>query len=541
MNELGKSNKNIADTLSYAKSMMASALEPVVLRLMDWLKQILVYINMIFKAWKLGDLFAKTDKNIKKANKSAGALKKTLAGFDEMNILNSPSTGGGGGVSSTDLGLPEAEATGIFKWILENNDAVLAAIGVITTGLLTMKMIGFDPLVGLFATITGFGIITLIQGITEMIENPNWEAFGKILEGLAFTIGGIVGVLTSLEVISGPTGWIITGLGIIIGLVLEVTRNLTANKDAVDKLKEAEQNLEDARAERQNAEKRYIQALKNQEKANKDFEKTVSDLGLTQEEGNKVIDEVNKKLDENGGSLDALTPKELELYEAYLNQQSAVRDVKNAQEELAKKRHDENLEILQQQIEIAKTTGSYEQLGKTINEMLASGKLSAKDVSDALKTAFYDLDSKGKSLFKKEVPGYSDDSIDEAKILNKELDKILSKYKAANTYRGRGGGNYTPNIAGAKGLIYYDRLPKLAVGGIVNQPGRGIPYRGATIAERGAEAVVPLTDSQQMELLGATIGRYITVMNTNPIYMNGRLIAKEINRSNAEDDFAFNR
>ena len=89
--------------------------------------------------------------------------------------------------------------------------------------------------------------------------------------------------------------------------------------------------------------------------------------------------------------------------------------------------------------------------------------------------------------------------------------------------------------------IKIPKIPRLAKGGIVNQPGRGIPYRGATIAEKGAEAIVPLTDSQQMELLGATIGRYITVMNTNPIYMNGRLIAKEINRSNAEDDFAFNR
>lgn len=98
--------------------------------------------------------------------------------------------------------------------------------------------------------------------------------------------------------------------------------------------------------------------------------------------------------------------------------------------------------------------------------------------------------------------------------------------------------NRTGGKKSAKGSIIY---PKLAVGGIINQPGRGVAYNGAIIGERGAEAVLPLTDSQQMALLGEAIGKYITI-NANIINtMNGRIISKELQKIQNESDFAYNR
>ena len=97
---------------------------------------------------------------------------------------------------------------------------------------------------------------------------------------------------------------------------------------------------------------------------------------------------------------------------------------------------------------------------------------------------------------------------------------------------GSGGGGFR-----AKGGIYY---PKLASGGIINMPGRGVPYHGATIGERGAEAVVPLTDSQQMALLGEAIGKYITVNATIVNSMNGRVLNRELQRVQNQTNFATN-
>ena len=84
-------------------------------------------------------------------------------------------------------------------------------------------------------------------------------------------------------------------------------------------------------------------------------------------------------------------------------------------------------------------------------------------------------------------------------------------------------------------------LPRLAKGGIINMPGKGVPVGSAIGGERGQEGVIPLTDSQQMALLGEAIGKYISINATVPVYMGNRMVAREIKRIEAEDNFAFNR
>ena len=84
-------------------------------------------------------------------------------------------------------------------------------------------------------------------------------------------------------------------------------------------------------------------------------------------------------------------------------------------------------------------------------------------------------------------------------------------------------------------------FPRLAKGGIINQPSRGVPVGSAIGGESGAEGVIPLTDSQQMALLGEAIGRYITVNANITNTMNGRVISRELQKIQNENDFAFNK
>lgn len=84
-------------------------------------------------------------------------------------------------------------------------------------------------------------------------------------------------------------------------------------------------------------------------------------------------------------------------------------------------------------------------------------------------------------------------------------------------------------------------LPRLAKGGIINMPGRGVPVGNAIGGERGQEGVIPLTDSQQMALLGEAIGKYITINANITNTMNGRVISKELQRVQNDSDFAYNR
>lgn len=99
--------------------------------------------------------------------------------------------------------------------------------------------------------------------------------------------------------------------------------------------------------------------------------------------------------------------------------------------------------------------------------------------------------------------------------------------------------NKVPGISLTKLTTF--SLPRLAKGGIINMPGRGVPVGGAIAGERGREAVLPLTDSQQMQLLGEAIGRYITINADIKNYMNGRVISRELQKIQGQNDFAYNR
>ena len=89
--------------------------------------------------------------------------------------------------------------------------------------------------------------------------------------------------------------------------------------------------------------------------------------------------------------------------------------------------------------------------------------------------------------------------------------------------------------------INFVHFPRLAKGGIINMPGRGVPVGSAIGGERGQEGVIPLTDSQQMALLGEAIGRYITINANITNMMNGRIISRELERIQNDKDFAFNK
>lgn len=52
--------------------------------------------------------------------------------------------------------------------------------------------------------------------------------------------------------------------------------------------------------------------------------------------------------------------------------------------------------------------------------------------------------------------------------------------------------------------------------------------------------MLPLTDSQAMETLGASIGKYITINLTNITRLNNRQIAKEQRKITNQMDFAYN-
>ena len=78
------------------------------------------------------------------------------------------------------------------------------------------------------------------------------------------------------------------------------------------------------------------------------------------------------------------------------------------------------------------------------------------------------------------------------------------------------------------------QIPKLALGGIVNRPGRGVP---AIIGEAGAEAVLPLENNTEwMDILADKIGGNVTI----PIILDGKKIATYVVDIQKKKAFAMN-
>ena len=127
-------------------------------------------------------------------------------------------------------------------------------------------------------------------------------------------------------------------------------------------------------------------------------------------------------------------------------------------------------------------------------------------------------------------------------IWNNLKNLVSRTWNVAVNYVTEGGrslwGSIRSTFGFAKGGIV---VPKLASGGIINQPGRGVPIGSAVGGERGMEGVIPLTDSQQMALLGEAIGKYININATIPVYVGNRQLARELRKIDAEDNFAYNR
>ena len=428
MASVSEYNEQISSDVEYIRFAMASMLQPVIEGLINLAYKLLTYVNYIAKAWFGVDLFANASANaMNKSAKSAEKMKKSLAGFDEMNVLNdNGSTGAMGAVApSFDLASPEdVQIPSWIQWIANNKDIVIAGLMGISGALIAVHL-GLTLIQGLGIGIILAGIVTLIQGIVDFIKDPSWTNFLTILQGIALVVSGIAVLLG---------GWIVALASLGVAIVSYVIKNW-------DKVKE-----------------------------------------ILSEVGSWVYDNIIKPVGDFF----------VGLWDGIVNGvKTAVQWVKGAFSSVVS--FFSNL--------IQKILGLFKNIGiKTANVIGGAFKTVINGVLKAIENIL-------------NFP---------IKSINKLIDVI----------------NAVPGINIATLPTF--KLPRLAKGGIINQPGRGIPVGSAIGGERGQEGVIPLTDSQQMQLLGEAIGKYINLNATIPIYMGNRQIAREIKKINAQNDFAFN-
>lgn len=499
---LSQYNEDLANRVESMRLLLATALEPIINWLVNMAEKLLQIIagilNMLFGI----DLYARASqlsankmaKGFGGASKSAKELKKQLAGFDEMNVLTEPteSSGGGGGGGGFNLQKPDWDnwkMPGWLKWIMENWDLILGAIGLIGGALVALKL-GLDPLLGAGIGLILAGIVNLIIDIIDFIKDPSWEKFKSLIDDFLIDIGMII---AGIGLLTG--NWI----PLVIGLVIMLAGVIIRYWDQIWGF------LKQVGAEFKREAMVVWEFIKGIWNKFKEFHEMIF-WGAV----NYVMNAIEK------------------IKKFFTSLWNFIKNIFNTANNFI----------------AGVITGVINHFNKLWDSIINS----AKWCWDKVKSVFNGITSFFSGIISKIIGFFSSvgtkvgDAIGKAfkSAINgvlKAVESILNTpIKAINSLISKV--NELPGVS-LKKLSTFS-FPRLAKGGIINQPGRGVMVGGAIGGEAGREGVIPLTDSQQMALLGEAIGKYITINANITNTMNGRVISRELQKIQNANDFAYN-
>lgn len=451
-NQWSEIKNTVSNMIEQINNALAQLLAPVIQWILDTIQKIVQYVGYLLKMWFGIDIFAKsTSKSLKSGVKSAKAMKKQLAGFDEMNVLSDTSSSGGGAGAGTNGNLlkplGEGEIPNWLKWLGEN---------------------------------------------------------GSLVEDILLGIATAIGIVMVAMNVANPVGWIMLIIGAL-GLLVKYWDEIKAFFVTIGKW--VYENIISPVVN-------YVVGLYNQIKSV--IDKIVAVV-------NWVNNTIIKPIVTTIASILSTIYKNIKIVIDNIIQ--IVKFLWNSVLSVLKPIFTWiNNNIIQPVIKAFTTL--YNKIKSIFNPIVEFfGKLWEK-----IKTKLKDWGTKIGEI----VGGTFKTVINKVlstveKVLNtpiKTINSLISKI------------NEIPGINLTR--LNEFKLPRLAKGGIVNMPGRGVPIGGAIAGESGREGVIPLTDSQQMRLLGEAIGRYITINATITNTMNGRVISKEIQRINNDNQFIYN-
>lgn len=212
---LGQYDEQYATNLEYIRYLIAQAIAPALKYVVNLASTLLSYLNYILNAWFGITLFSKNSaKNFMNAKNSTGGISKNTGKikkdlqttpFDEMNILtdtsDSGTSGGGGGavVPSIDPSLLQGEIPEWLQWIVEHKDEILAVMAGVASGLLAWQL-GLSAIKALGIGVMIAGIVYTIESLLDYLNDPSWENFGKVIQGIGVTIVGLGILIGSIPV-----------------------------------------------------------------------------------------------------------------------------------------------------------------------------------------------------------------------------------------------------------------------------------------------------------------------------------------------------
>lgn len=482
-----EANDDLKNQVQGLWNVLAVAIGPVVEKLVSWLTIAISYVNAFVKAlWQI-DLVARANalalKKQAKATTAAAKASRQLAGFDEMNKLSDPNAGGG--ASSPGTFTPVDVDTAAVEDFIVKLKEILPLVTAIAVGIAAWKVASFfgatlSQCAG-WALILGGAVMAIWGFCDALINGLDWGNLLTMIVGIGAAVGG-------LALVFGATG---AAIGLIVGGLMLV---IAGFKDWLENGKSLE----------------ALTAI------------TVGILAI-------------------GGALAILFGWPALIVAAVA---ALVVAVVMYWDEIcvALKFAWEWICALFSKLGAWFNENVIKPVAKFFVDLWSGLKNGASSAWNNIKAAFSAVGSFFKGIWNTikgiftTIGSTIGNAIGDAfkTVVNSIIsfaENTINKFiKAINSAIG-----LINNIPGVNiKTLSLLNIPRLAKGGIVNNPGRGVP---AIIGEAGAEAVLPLENNTEwMDILADKIGGNVTI----PIYMDGKKIATYVVDIQKKKAFAMN-
>lgn len=534
--ELASYDDEYAANLEYIRYVLVQAIAPVLEYVVNLAMKLLAYINAIAQAWFGVNLFERGSvDNFKKMKQGVGGvtgavkeLKKQLAGFDEINVLQEDgSVGSGITLPTMDLSnIQDIEIPKWVQWIIDHGTdllGILTAVAAIIAGIKIASFInglkqmgiafgGVATQIGKYlagAALVAGGIAIMIGPIDNLVKNWNEMTEAERLAQIGLVVlGGVLEAFGLMMMgVSGPYAAAIS-LATAIGLLIIKWEEESIR---IDDVKQAQERLTEAREKADKQLKQYTQAVDRADEAQRKLEEAEKNSGITGEELNKMVTK-------NKDSYREFSDEQKEVYKLFLENEEAQKNLNSVAEETQKAIEDETDTFWLQELATMGGRDALEEWKKEVIKATETGSLQAEDAARIFSKALTDVKEDSHEAFKEGLEKDIQDAINPNNFTNplhwlevnfgetfqkiggwgiwlvktlmnifsplgSFLASVLSPIKNAAGYIG----GWIGSFGQAKGAVVYHGLPRLASGGIINQPGRGVPIGRAIAGERGAE------------------------------------------------------
>lgn len=408
--------------------------------------------NISSSAAAADNLYQEADA-IDKVEEAAKKAGKTVAGFDELNVLQdkSQSTGSTGSPTGNSGTIAPDFSTDMVDGVREAMEAILVLVGLIGAGILAWKLIDAytagTSLLGVFKGAAAqlliiAGAILLVTGYCDAwVNGVDWGNLLAVLGGVAAVLGGLYIKFGSLGagigavaagvamvvlgikdfVKNGATmqnailiigGAIAVAIGLataglstvtaaIVGVVTAVGAFVAAivlEEPAIMTVEQAQKNLTAAKEAAAEAENGYINAVDAAENALNRLKEAEESAGVT---GAELYSQVQS------GTLDYanMTSAQREVYKAYLDNEQKQKDLEESTRAFNEAKKAETIASYENQLALAKESGNYDEFKNSVVAAFEAGELSASEARDLIGKSMSEMSDDTQKTFMEDLPG----------------------------------------------------------------------------------------------------------------------------------------